>query len=286
MHILSMERMQNFKSDNQPIDEQLVGIAEASKTRKEEERKENRRIVQTIFDLARHLAKQNTAFRGHDETDDSANRGNFLEELHFLAKYDKPLKRWTESNPQNLSYVVYMSYVKYCRWPTFFIRETSKKTIQAEPNNSPSSMGINPDVVVNQFVLFSKSRGIKVWKQKYEEFLKMKEIANNDPSTKEPETWLCLPTLLKVFAENLISNLYPDLFDVVKIIATLPVTVASCERAHSKVKIINNYLRASMSDDRLESLVHISIERDIADKIELDTLVDTFRLAKNRKLPL
>ena len=99
-----MERMQNFKSDNQPIDEQLVGIAEASKTRKEEERKENRRIVQTIFDVARHLAKQNTAFRGHDETDDSANRGNFLEELHFLAKYDKPLKRWIESHPQNLSY--------------------------------------------------------------------------------------------------------------------------------------------------------------------------------------
>ena len=39
MHILSMERMQNFKSDNQPVDEQLVSIAEASKTRKEEERK-------------------------------------------------------------------------------------------------------------------------------------------------------------------------------------------------------------------------------------------------------
>ena len=84
----------------------------------------------------------------------------------------------------------------------------------------------------------------------------------------------------------MISNLYPDLFDVVKIITTLSATVASCERAHSKVNIINNYLRASMSDDRLESLVHITIESDIADKIKLDTLVDTFRLAKNRKLPL
>ena len=41
-----------------------------------------------------------------------------------------------------------------------------------------------------------------------------------------------------------------------------------------------------MSDERLENLVHISIERDIADKIELDTLVDAFRLANNRKLPL
>ena len=96
---------------------------------------------------------------------------------------------------------------------------------------------------------------------------------------------VCVPTFLKVFGENLISNLYPDLFDVVKIIATLPATVAFCERAHSKVNIINNYLCASMSYDRLESLVHISIESDIADKIELDTLVDTFRLAKNR-MPL
>ena len=131
-----------------------------------------------------------------------------------------------------------------------------------------------------------KSREIKVWKQKYEEFLKMKEKADHDPLTKAPETWLCLPTLLKVFVENLMSNLYPELFDVVKIVATLPATVATCERAHSKVKIINSYLRASMSYDRLESLVHISIERDLADKIGLDTLVDTFRLAKNRKLPL
>ena len=47
--------MQNFKSDNQSIDEQLVGIAEASKTRKEEEREEHRWIVQTIFDVARHM---------------------------------------------------------------------------------------------------------------------------------------------------------------------------------------------------------------------------------------
>ena len=50
------------------------------------------------------MAKQNTAFRGHNETSDSANRGNFLEELLFLSKYDKPLKRWMETHPQNLSY--------------------------------------------------------------------------------------------------------------------------------------------------------------------------------------
>ena len=96
--------MQNFKSDNQHIDVQLAVIAESSKTRKEQEREENRQIVQTIFDVVRHLAKQNTMFRGHNETSDSANHGNFLEELLFLSKYDKPLKRWMEPHPHDLSY--------------------------------------------------------------------------------------------------------------------------------------------------------------------------------------
>ena len=55
------------------------------------------------------------------------------------------------------------------------------------------------------------------------------------------------------------------------------VSVASCERTHSKVKIFNNYyLRSSMSSDRLEDLVQISSERDIADTIKLETLVDIF----------
>ena len=82
------------------------------------------------------------------------------------------------------------------------------------------------------------------------------------------------------------NNLYPNIFNVVKVVATLPVTVASCERAHSKIKIINNYLRASMSDDRLENLMQISIERDMADRIELDSLVDKFKAAGSRKLLL
>jgi len=41
-----------------------------------------------------------------------------------------------------------------------------------------------------------------------------------------------------------------------------------------------------MSDDRLENLVQISIERDMADRIELDSLVDKFKAAGSRKLPL
>ena len=55
---------------------------------------------------------------------------------------------------------------------------------------------------------------------------------------------------------------------------------------HSKAKILNNYLRSSMSSDRREDLVQISSERDIADTVELETLVDVFKLKSQRRMKL
>ena len=97
---------------------------------------------------------------------------------------------------------------------------------------------------------------------------------------------MCLLSLLNVFSKNDLHNLYADLFQVITIVATLPVTVASCECIHSKVKTIHNYLRAAISPDRLEHIVQISSERDIADNIKLSKLVEVFKLANHRKLLL
>ena len=73
---------------------------------------------------------------------------------------------------------------------------------------------------------------------------------------------------------------------MIVIVATLPVTVASCERAYSKVKLVSNYLRVTMSSERLEDLVEISCERDISDSITLDRMVEAFKLAGERRLKL
>ena len=147
--------------------------------------------------------------------------------------------------------------------------------------------------VGQQFLLFSKSKQFKDWKITYGHHIsKEKELEDNldkGPKTK-CQPWICLPSLLEVFSKDDLHRLYPDLFKVIKVVATLPVTVwayqASCERTHSKVKIINNYLRASMSPDRLEDLAQISSKRDIANNVELSKLVEIFKLAKPRKLPL
>ena len=48
--------------------------------------KSNQRIIlNASIDCARFLVRQALPFRGHDESEDSNNRGNFLELLQFYA---------------------------------------------------------------------------------------------------------------------------------------------------------------------------------------------------------
>ncbi|GBP39338.1 Zinc finger MYM-type protein 1 [Eumeta japonica] len=57
----------------------------------ESEEKKWRDVLYRLLNIIQFLAKQNLAFRGHREDirgDDSGNRGNFLELVHLLAKYD------------------------------------------------------------------------------------------------------------------------------------------------------------------------------------------------------
>ncbi|KAJ3593494.1 hypothetical protein NHX12_005828 [Muraenolepis orangiensis] len=70
------------------IDLQLDEQRRSEMTMHNEKVKKNREILKhcVIF-----LGKQELPFRGHDESRESANRGNYLELLTFLAKYDPDL---------------------------------------------------------------------------------------------------------------------------------------------------------------------------------------------------
>ena len=53
---------------------------------------ENRVYLSKIIDIIKFLAKQGLALRGHDESQESFNKGNFLELCELLAKFDEPFK--------------------------------------------------------------------------------------------------------------------------------------------------------------------------------------------------
>lgn len=65
--------------------------------------------------------------------------------------------------------------------------------------------------------------------------------------------------------EKNLEELYPNLWIALRTDVTLPVTVASAERSFSKLKIIKNYLRSSMSQEHLSGLAIMSINHDIGE---------------------
>ena len=59
---------------------------------------------------------------------------------------------------------------------------------------------------------------------------------------------------------------------MLRIFLAIAVSVATCERSFSKLKLIKNYLRSSMSILRLRNLATLRIEQQLTDIISILTL--------------
>ncbi len=67
---------------------------------------------------------------------------------------------------------------------------------------------------------------------------------------------------------------------------TRPVTVASSEQSFSKLKLIKNYLRTSMSQERLCGHALLSIRKDVASRLDNKDFIAEFVAKKARKSDL
>jgi hypothetical protein len=81
-------------------------------------------------------------------------------------------------------------------------------------------------------------------------------------------------------------EMLPNLVVVLRIFLTLCVSVASCERSFSKLKLIKTYLRSRMSQTRLTSLAILSIERDVTERLSFADVIKDFAARKARKIKL
>lgn len=78
------------------------------------------------------------------------------------------------------------------------------------------------------------------------------------------------------------KDLYPNIFTILTVLLTMPVSSASSERSFSAMRRIKNYLRATMGDERLSnlSMMHIHRSRHVA----ISTIIDRFAANKNRRI--
>ena len=60
-------------------------------------------------------------------------------------------------------------------------------------------------------------------------------------------------------------------------------TTASTERSFPKLKMIKNYLRSTVAQERLHELALPSIDQDIARQLNLTEVIDQFAEMKARK---
>lgn len=80
------------------------------------------------------------------------------------------------------------------------------------------------------------------------------------------------------------SDVYPSISALLEIGSILPVSTATVERSFSTLRLLKNYLRNSISEDRLNGLALMSVYSEMP--IHIDSVINRFASSKNRKLLL
>ena len=76
--------------------------------------------------------------------------------------------------------------------------------------------------------------------------------------------------LLQFIQKYNLENTVPNIVIMLRIFLTIAVSVTTCERSFSKLKLIKNYFRSSMSTLQLRNLATLSIEQQLTDGINFD----------------
>jgi hypothetical protein len=69
---------------------------------------------------------------------------------------------------------------------------------------------------------------------------------------------------------------YPKIFVAYRVLFTVPINVASAERSFSKLKLLKNYLRSTMPQERLNGLATLCIEMKLLDDVNIEAIIDDF----------
>jgi hypothetical protein len=71
-------------------------------------------------------------------------------------------------------------------------------------------------------------------------------------------------------------NCYPNASIAYRILFNMHVIMPSAERSFSKLKLLKNYFRSKISQERLNSLAILCIEKILLDEIDIDTIIIDF----------
>ena len=84
---------------------------------------------------------------------------------------------------------------------------------------------------------------------------------------------------------------FPNISVLLKLALTLPITTCESERSFSQLKLIKTSLRSTMTDNRLNGLAIMKINRELCEKIhkspeKMRVLVKSFAMLHPRRMKL
>lgn len=77
-----------------------------------------------------------------------------------------------------------------------------------------------------------------------------------------------------------VIDCFPNVWIAYRILLTVPITVASAEKKNSKLKLVKNYLSSLISQEKLDGLDMLCLEKDMLDEIDLDSIISDFASRK------
>ncbi|KAL2467006.1 TTF-type zinc finger protein with HAT dimerization domain [Abeliophyllum distichum] len=95
-----------------------------------------------------------------------------------------------------------------------------------------------------------------------------------------------LSELCKLLVTSRRSESYIMLIRLIRLVLTLLVSTATTERAFSTMKHVKTAIRNRMEDEFLADCMTLYIEREFAEKIDVDSIIDEFYAVKARKIQL
>jgi hypothetical protein len=125
---------------------------------------------------------------------------------------------------------------------------------------------------------------------KYDKFVNIERLQNEISSFINYKikfgqvNWNYLNIMIENFVEKNLKLIYEEIFIVIKIYLTIPISSAEAERAFSVLKLLKLWLRTSMEDERVSDLGIIKMAND--KNIDYDLLIEEFIKQKERRLNL
>ena len=92
--------------------------------------------------------------------------------------------------------------------------------------------------------------------------------------------------VLQWLSKHRLCESTPYLFMSLKLYLTVDVSIASCERSFSKLKLIKFFLRLTMGESTLSALSILSIESDLVETLSFDDIISEFASIKARRIQL